>query len=221
MAKAINRAFSGLRELVKRHRRTGQALYDSCAGHLFPVDGLAMAVLDRSLNLAEGFLLLMPKHGFICAAALLRLQLDNVLRFHGVLNCVDPHDTAARIISGISIRKLKDKTGQRMVDARLVELLEKRNPWVRKCYEQSSDYVHLSDAHIRRFLARSTRGKDGRRIFRIGNNDDHMSLKDRGALITSFTTVTRGVLSLIDLYTRGRAHFGSPDDLLRRFQREP
>jgi len=217
MCKELKKSLKELRSLRKRYRTAGQALYDACAGELFPCDGLAMAVLDRSLNIAEGFLLLMPKHGYICAAALLRMQLDNVLRFHGVLSTSDPHDTAVEIINGVSLRKLKDRTGARMTDARLLELLEKGNPWVRLAYEQSSDYVHLSGAHVQHFLARSAKGADGRRIFRIGNNDDHLSEEERRGIVGSFTTVTRGVLSIVELWTKHRMIGRSVEDLHRRF----
>jgi len=219
MANEVRKSLAALRQLLKRYHTTGKALYDACGGELFPCDGLAMAVLDRSLNIAEGFLLLLPKHGYICAAALLRMQLDNVLRFHGVLSTVDPHETANSVSNGVSLRRLKDKTGAKMTDARLLELLEKRNAWVRLAYEQSSDYVHLSSAHVRHFLARSSQGADGRRIFRIGNNDDHLTEDERRALVVTFTTVTRGVLSVVELWSTHRMSGRSIEELRQRFSR--
>jgi hypothetical protein len=104
MCKELKKSLKELRKLVKGYHTSGKALYHACGGELFPCDGLAMAVLDRSLNIVEGFLLLVPKHGYICGAALLRMPLDNVLRFHGVLYTPDPHDTAADIINGTSLR---------------------------------------------------------------------------------------------------------------------
>jgi hypothetical protein len=219
MANEVRKSLSELRKLIKGYRTSGQELYDACGGELFPCDGLAMAVLDRSLNIAEGFLLLMPKHGYICVAALLRMQLDNVLRLHGVIRTADPHGIAQSVIDGTSMRTLKDKTGAKMTDARLLELLEPGNPWVRSIYEQASEYVHLSSAHVLHFLSRSSPGKDGRRIFRIGNNDDHLSMQERRALIVSFTTVTRGVLSLVDLWSVHRMDGRSLQELRQRFPR--
>lgn len=119
--------------------------------------------------------------------------------------------------NGSSLRRLKDKTGVKMTDARLLELLEKQNPWVKLAYEQASDYVHLSSAHVQHFLARSSHGKDGRRIFRIGNNDDHLSTGERRALVVSFTTVTRGVMGLVDSWTTNRMIGRSLQDLRQRF----
>lgn len=219
MANEVRKSLTRLRKVLKGYHTSGKAMYESCGGELFPCDGLAMAVLDRSLNIAEGFLLLMPKHGYICAAALLRMQLDNILRFHGVLSTADPHSTADSLINGTSLRMLKDKTGAKMTDARLLKLLEPQNPWVRSIYEQASDYVHLSSAHVSHFLSRSSPGKDGRRIFRIGNNDDHLTMEERRALIVSFTTVTRGVLSLIDSWNAHRMNGRSLQELRQRFSR--
>lgn len=217
MANEVRKSLTELRKLLEGYRTSGKALYDTCGGELFPCDGLAMAVLDRSLNIAEGFLLLMPRHGYICAAALLRMQLDNVLRFHGVLSTADPHDTANSVINGTALRTLKDKSGVKMRDARLVELLEPRNPWVGSIYEQASEYVHLSSAHMRHFLSRSSKEQGERRIFRIGNNDDHLSMEERRALVVSFTTVTRGVLSLVDLWGAHRMDGRSLQELRQRF----
>jgi hypothetical protein len=129
--------------LMERYRSTGQVLYDACAGELFPCDGLAMAVLDRSLNVLNSFVLLLRNHGYICGAALLRMQLDNVLRLNGVITSQDPHGIAAQIWSGTSLRTLKDRSGQKMTDARLVKLLAPRSPSVAQIYDQASRYVHL------------------------------------------------------------------------------
>jgi len=93
MCKELKKSLKELSSLRKRYVAAGQALYHARGGELFPCDGLAMAVLDRSLNI----LLLMPKHGYICAAALLRMQLDSALRFHGVLStCL----TSSRRVGG-------------------------------------------------------------------------------------------------------------------------
>src|SRR5688572_2220505 len=100
-----------LEALSEVHGERGAAIFTACNGTLFPCDGLAYAVLDRSLNLLKGFCLLLSNGGYTCGAALLRMQLDNVLRFHGVVTTTDPHGTADNVISGTPLRKIKDKDG--------------------------------------------------------------------------------------------------------------
>jgi hypothetical protein len=87
--------------------RVGQLLYDACNRNLFPCDGLAMGVLDRSLNILSGFTRLIRNNGYICAVALLRLQLDNILRFYGVVIASgDPHGVADQMFHGAELSKI-------------------------------------------------------------------------------------------------------------------
>ena len=117
-------------------------------GAFFPVDFLANAVLHRSINLVRGYITLVEQRNFICAAPLLRLQLDNCLRFYAVFIVAKPHDFALKVLDGVPVRKLKDRTGERMTDTYLVKKLNQIYPWVSQVYERTSGYVHLSDAHI-------------------------------------------------------------------------
>jgi hypothetical protein len=200
------------------HQFVGQALYDACAGDLFPCDMLAMAVLDRSVNLLGGFLVLMRNHGYTTGAALLRMQLDNVLRLHGVIAATsDPHGVAEQVFGGTHVRKIKDKSGQPMTDARLQELLEPKAPGIKEIYSQASGYVHLSREHVLHFIRRSPADANGSRIFTIGNNDDHLTPEHKLALIKAFDVVTGAVLDVVGLWTRVRSSFGDADTLRARF----
>jgi hypothetical protein len=217
MDNTLEQSLEEVRGLLERHRTVGAALYEECEGHLFPCDGLAMAVLDRSLNVTEGFLLLMGSHGYICSAALLRFQLDNILRLHGVATSADPHEVAEKVIGGARLDQIEDRSGQLMRDARLLEVLEVKNAGITRIYKWASGYVHLSGEHVSHFLSRSAPGEDGRRIFRIGNNDDHIPPEHRRELVDAFAKVTRGALSLIEHWTANRKKVGSREDLHRRF----
>ena len=103
--------FAELEALSEAHGERGGAIFAACHGTLFPCDGLAYAVLDRSLNLLKGFCLLLRNGGYTSGAALLRMQLDNVLRFHGVVTTTDPHGIASDVINGTPLNKLKDIHG--------------------------------------------------------------------------------------------------------------
>ena len=203
--------------LAERHRQVGAALYQACEGNLFPCDGLAMAVLDRSLNLLEGFVLLLKNNGYICAVPLLRMQLDNILRFHGIIQQRDPHGLAEKVFSGTRLSKMKDDDRKSLTDARLLELLEGRNPDIREIYKQASGYIHLSEQHVYHFMSRSKLDESGRRMFAIGNNDEHLSPEHKTRLVNAFETVTKGVLEVLSLWTSMRGNFGDFDSLHARF----
>jgi hypothetical protein len=137
-----------LRASEKFHLEVGQKIAKADHGNVYPVDLLANAVLHRSTNLIRGFTMLVEQRNFVCAAALLRLQIDNCLRFYAVFIVKEPHDFAMEVFKGTLVRKLRDKTGTFMTDAYLVAQLSRDYPWVARVYKQTSGYIHLSTAHI-------------------------------------------------------------------------
>jgi len=146
------------------------------------------------------------------------MQLDNILRFYGVIGSADPHGVAQLMIEGTPIQKIKDRAGRPMTDRRLLEKLGARNPDLLKIYERASAYVHLSEQHLFHFMARSQPGADGRRIFGIGNNDDHLTEGQPQALVSTFGAISRGVLSVVGHWADQRHKAGSLAQLRQRFQ---
>lgn len=59
----------------------GKRLYKTST--IYPLDKLLIAVLDRSLNLISGFILLIKNENFTAASHLIRCHLDNCLRLSG------------------------------------------------------------------------------------------------------------------------------------------
>jgi hypothetical protein len=210
-------ALQSLTDLSSEHETLGRGLYEVCKGELFPCDALAFAVLERSLNQAKGFSLLLSNGGYTMGAGVLRMQLDNLLRFHGVVTSGDPHGVANQIANGVPLRKIKDASGRKMTDQRLLELHNAKNPDIRKIYDLSSGYIHLSIEHIRHFLLRSAIECGQARIFAIGDADDHMAIESKIKLVKAFTAVTRGVLACIEFWTATRAGQGTAD-LHKRFK---
>lgn len=206
-----------LEALSDRHGERGSAIFAACHGTLFPCDGLAYAVLDRSLNLLKGFCLLLRNRGYTCGAALLRMQLDNLLRFHGVVTTTDPHGTASDVINGTPLKNLRDKEGLPMTDARLVEVLSLVNPWVKRVYKLTSGYIHLSEQHFYHFIERSKKNQNGLRDFAIGDGDEYLDEGYKVELITAFRVVTEGVLELVRQWVAIRGTFGDEATLRERF----
>lgn len=104
-----------------------------------------------------------------------------------------------------------------MTDARLVELLAARNPWVNHVYTLACSYIHLSDQHFQHFLLRSKKNCEGKRDFAIGDEDEHIEPEHRSQLLNAFAVVTRGVLELVDQWTTVRHTHGTNEQLKARF----
>ena len=108
---------------------------------------LAIASLNRSVGLVQGFCLLI-RSNFICAAPLIRLQLDNLLRFNALSWVADKDAFTKRFISGERINTLKDKRGNKLTDRYLVEKMNGLFPGIAQIYEKTCSYVHLSEKHF-------------------------------------------------------------------------
>jgi hypothetical protein len=119
------------------HLEVGLKMAKAYGGAVYPVDLLANAALNRSANLLDGFVTLARKRNFICCAPLLRLQLDNCLRFYAVFIVKDPHQFAMNVFEGTPINKMKDRDGKRMTDRYLAEKLNKEHSWVLRVYERT------------------------------------------------------------------------------------
>jgi len=94
-----------LKASQKLHFEVWQKTMNAYGGKCYPVDLLAQAVLNRSLNLVEGFATLAQQRNMICCGALLRLQLDNCLRFYAVYLVKDPHDFAMQVLAANQSRR--------------------------------------------------------------------------------------------------------------------
>lgn len=204
------------------HKIIGQDLYDSCEGKFFPADMLAMAVLNRSLNLIKAFELLVNNGGFIVAAAILRMQLDNALRFGAVTSSVDdPHGVAAELLNGKKLSALLDKNKKLMKDGYLWDQFVSRKPKFDGIYETTSGYIHLSKEHVSHFIQRSPQLADGKRMINIGDEDDYLTVEQRLDLVESFAHVSFEALESVKSWVGKRKGVSTNDELLKRFGRLP
>ncbi len=193
----MDKALSKLEELREKYDIYGKKTFE-LSGKLFPCDAIYLSVLNRSLELLDGFLLLARNGKYGCCMAMLRMQLDNILRFYGILITEDPHKTSNSIFSGTPLSKIKDKSGNYLKDFYLVECLSKNNEWVSRIYKLCSSYIHLSDQHIFQLLSRAEDAGNGEKRFYIGSGDDHIDKEHRLELVNAFVIVTEGVFKLFD-----------------------
>lgn len=141
---------------------------DGCTA--FPVDLLSVAVTHRAVSLIEGFCLLIEQRNFVCAAPLIRLLLDTLLRFSALWLVEDAHEIVPKLIDDTDLRKIKNREGQFLSDSYLVQKLSAEYPWVTRVYRETSGYIHLSLKHF--FNPIGEIQKNSRRVqFSIGDMD--------------------------------------------------
>ena len=152
MSNKIDTCFDELSALNKELLSLAGRVAKADEGNVFAVDLMTMAVVNRALELSEGFKLLIKNELFLCAAPLLRLQLDNLLRYSAVWLVEKPHEFCMEVFKGTPIKKLKDASGKKMKDYYLVEKLSHEIRWIKSVYEKTCGYVHFSEEHFHKII---------------------------------------------------------------------
>ncbi len=191
---------NNLLELRARHLKVAGATF---VQELYPLDFLALAVLNRSLCLVSAFAMLIEARNLIAAAPLIRLQLDNALRFFASTLVDQPHEFAMKVLGGARIDRIKDKSGNRLTDKHLVTTLGVHEAWIESVYEQTSGFVHLSEKHI--FNAVKIKDKKERDILmKISDRDEFAPETAYQEALDVFTRVTELVLNVTEAWATRR-----------------
>ncbi|WP_052263443.1 hypothetical protein [Geobacter pickeringii] len=186
----IEKRIAFLRTGLDLHLKLGEKMLLAYGGALYPLDILANAVLKRSMALITGFTSLVEQRNYVCAAPLLRLQLDNCIRFYGAFIVKNPHEYAERILKGTPVKKMKDRNDKLMHDAHLVEMMSEKYPWVKRVYKESSGFIHLSDKHIFCTFTEPKEEENSVGIC-IGATDENMPEKIWEEVIDAFIEATQ------------------------------
>ena len=198
----IEEAIQILSEANGHHLELGKKMAEAYDGAIHAMDLLAAAVLNRSLYLIEGISKLVLDRHYISAVSLLRLQLDNALRFHAAWLVDDPHHFALDVMAGKQIRKMKDAQRKRMTDVYFVSKLSEEYDWIGKVYKKGSGYIHLSESHI--FNAVHQAEHEREIIVQIGRGKIPVSEDMFLDLIGAFIETTKVVLKYVHswIYTK-------------------
>ena len=169
-------------------------------GAMYGFDFLANAAVNRSLAVSSGFRTMIREQNLICAGALVRLQLDTVLRFFAGFIVDQPHEFALKVLEGNRIDRMKDKDGNLMKDRHLVTQLAKEYPWVEEVYERASNYIHLSETHIFSTLSKIDQDA-GKYRLKIGSLDRTFPDEVYIDAINTFRACTYIIARYIDGWT--------------------
>jgi hypothetical protein len=111
-----------------------------------------MAILNRTINLNQGYISLLNDENYIAAAHFVRLNLDSLLRlFASSQSEYDYESFAKKVRDGDKISTMLDSNKQKkLFDSELVKRLKKIKgfSWVNNVYNIGSGFVHFSHQHI-------------------------------------------------------------------------
>jgi hypothetical protein len=174
--------------------------------HFEPVIGIyAYMVLKRSLSLVFGFSTMLRARNFLCAAPLIRLQIDNLLRFRAAFLVADQSQFVVDVLQGKQVRKLKDRNGKDMTDFYLQRVLSSDYPWLEDTYKKTSGYVHLSEEHFFNTVRASKSGRRGAFEAYIGADDKLVSDEIYQEALEDMILVTHSLLTYLADWATGEA----------------
>lgn len=133
-----------LRASEEAHVKLGHAAISADGGSMFSPDLVLMGMLQRSLSLIDGFTMLVEAGNPTAAIPLLRLQVDNALRFYACSIAKDYNEVLVALLAGKPLMKVKSVEGRPMTDGYLVERISEHWSWVARVYKETSGFVHLS-----------------------------------------------------------------------------
>lgn len=193
MNNTINERLTFLEESKASHFNITEIL----SGETEPIDIYAFMVLKRSISLVFGFTELIRNKNFLCAAPLIRLQIDNLLRFRASFLVENQSQFVVDVLQEKEVRKLKDRFGKSMTDAHLQDVLENEYSWLKGTYKNTSSYIHLSEKHFFNTLRASESGRDGVLDIYIGPDDKMVSDEVYEGAIEDMILVTHALLTFI------------------------
>lgn len=116
-------------------------------GKLYATDMFITSAANRIISSCKGFLLMIEYDNYLCAGAIVRMQLDNCLRLYATVLVNDVEEFCKKVLDGQRIDKLVSKDGKKLTDRFLCDELSRIYPKVKDIYEHSSGYIHLSKNH--------------------------------------------------------------------------
>ncbi len=147
----VKRRVGYLRQSYDAHIATAKKLSEADEGRMFGIDLVVLSTLNRSLSLVDGFALMIETRNIMCAGALLRLQLDSLMRLYAFCLVEDPNPVLEQLLRGDPLHKLKSRSGNELTDGYLHKELSRAYgewTWINSVYDATSGFVHLSKPHM-------------------------------------------------------------------------
>lgn len=167
---------------------------------LFTMDLLALAVNNRAISLTNGFVTLVKSENYLTSVTLIRIQLDNALRFFASTLVKSSSDFAMYFLDGKPIKNYEDINGKKLSDSYLAKKLEVYFKGVKKLYDDTCGYIHLSDRHF--FPTVSKGNKEGLKFgIKIGSSEN-FTIEDKIDFSQTMLEVSKLVLIVIEEWKR-------------------
>lgn len=158
-----------------------------------PVEIIMAVAIQRSRHLLEAYTQLIAAKNLTAASALVRMQLDSLMRVNACFLVPDPMLIWAVLKSGEPWSRVTSTDGQPLADNYLHQKLTEKLPWATEVYRQMSGYIHLSRPH----LESTTEGENFLgMVIHQGGAGERVTDREVAENAKLFIKVTRALLEL-------------------------
>lgn len=137
-----------LRATKGQHLDVLESILKADEGRIYNIDLLVFGVVQRSLNLIDGFALLVEAGNMVSAVPLLRLQLDTAMRLYACWLVPNRQDVLRCLLEDRPLCKLRSGNGQALTDAYLHAKLCEQYPWASDVYRKTCSFIHMSSPAV-------------------------------------------------------------------------
>ena len=192
----LREKFQLLEKLQQKHLDIGVKMLSVAERHYYSTDLLMIGILNRSLDLLDGVTSLVERWNFTCAASLVRLQLDSLLRLVYLSTLEDANSVSTEIIEGRSFREMKDEAGKTLTDAMLRTYARPIYPWVDEIYKETSNLIHFSNKHF--FISVNSLDERSRTMqFSIAQGNTNWPEQEIDSLLNVMGCITDALLKCV------------------------
>ena len=203
-----------IRGRERDHVRLLATVLNADDGKVFANDLIAVGVAHRSLELTKAFLSMLRSGNLLCAGALLRMQVDNILRLHAASLFTSGNAVLNAFLKEQPLSRLRAPDGAKLTDQELVRRVSKAYPWVPSVYDKTSGFIHFSLPAVLGPL--HSINDSGRFAFHLGwRRRRRWRPSERLEAAEAFDAATRAVLDMIYAwgYTKARGGKNRPGPL--------
>ncbi|SRX75011.1 hypothetical protein [Aequorivita antarctica] len=176
--------------------QSSQRIMEAGNSKLFTLDFLALSVNNRAISLINSYVTLVKSKNYLTAVSLIRLQLDNALRFFASTLVENSNEFAMHFIDGKPIKDYEDINGKKLSDNYLAKKLDVYFNGTQKLYNDTCGYIHLSDKHFFPTVSKKKR-EDLKFGIQIGSSDN-FRMDDKFKFTNTMLEVSKLVLIVVE-----------------------
>lgn len=160
-------------------------------------DLVMLGIIHRSIKINEGFISLIDKWNLLCAAPMIRLQIDTLLRLSYLSTLEDREDISRKLLSGERINNIEGKDGKKLNDYNLKKYATGTFPWINEIYTNTSKFIHFSEKHILTSIIKINED-DHTVYFAIGSESKNAKEEDLVSYYDVMIRINKGICQLIN-----------------------